>query len=354
MKPPTLVAILVLFAMPATAQISLDPSLLEGLVGQQVSLSLYPMNSSDYSLLTPLLNATGPGQTYDFTPFSYSFPSAFSYEVLSSAAGTPGENDAELGGANWVQLQNIGGTSYVYYDLRDEGFFLLGSIFVQATDTDGNGILDQSIQKNMPPDPTYIFPLTGGSAWNETIVSTTEGFGSTSQTTSTVDFLVEGWGTLVTPVGSAPALRLRKTLTVEGAGGYTTTSHIFVTDQLLGASIILDSQGTVLSAAYNASGGDPGPTGVEEIPQRSFRLEQNYPNPFTSTTRIVFELERPGQVMLNVFDLMGREVGRLVNAQLPVGSYTTDFLADRLPSGVYFYQLQVDGITTIRQLVLQK
>jgi hypothetical protein len=59
-------------------------------------------------------------------------------------------------------------------------------------------------------------------------------------------------------------------------------------------------------------------------------------------------------VALQVFDLMGREVGRLIDGQLPAGKHTADFRAEGLPSGVYLYRLQVDRAVSMRQLVVQR
>jgi len=362
MKQRTLLfsLLMVFFSTPVTAQISFDESAIEDLIGQQVQGSVYLMDVQDHASLTAIRNATGGGQTYDFTPFTYGFPTGFMYEVLPSAAGTPGAGDPDFDSANWVQKQNTGGEFYTYSILNSNGFYLLGSIFVQATDIDGNGVLDQQISKNDPPDEQYVFPITDGTSWNYAYVSTAEGFGATSQATITVENVVEGWGTLVTPIGSAPSLRIRKTLTSESVGqGYTTLTYLFITEQGLDASIIHDDQGTVLSASYSmttGSGGGGGgdPTAVEEEPEHAFRLAQNYPNPFSNSTSISFDLERPGHVSLRVFDLMGREVAGLVDAHLPLGSYTKDFGAEGLPSGVYLYRLQVDGTVSMRQLIVRK
>ena len=345
--------LVIVFAAPAAAQITFDASDLESLRGTHVQTNVHLMDAGGYPALSAILDAKGANQTYNFTPFTYTL-TGVEYDVLPSAAGTPGEADPLFGSANYVQKQNTGGGFYAYYDLSGAGFYLLGSIFVEGADANGNGILDQSIQRNAPADPTYEFPLTEGSAWSREVVSTVEGFGSSSQTTSTVDFAVEGWGTLRTPAGSAPALRLRKTLAVRGDGiqGYTTTSYLFITRRMMGASIILDAQGQVLAASYNDDG--KGTTAAEEPPLYGFRLDQNQPNPFSSATRITFALEQPGHATLRVFDVMGREVGRLVDDDLPAGNHATSFRNDALAAGVYFYRLQVGERTSVRPLILQR
>ncbi len=75
------------------------------------------------------------------------------------------------------------------------------------------------------------------------------------------------------------------------------------------------------------------------VPSR-YSLEQNYPNPFNPTTVINFQLPAVSDVRLVVCDLLGREVRTLVNDRRPAGSYSVEFDASNLPSGVYLYRLQ--------------
>ena len=74
------------------------------------------------------------------------------------------------------------------------------------------------------------------------------------------------------------------------------------------------------------------PTSIEqtsEIPG-AFTLEQNYPNPFNPSTTIAFQLDQSGHATLRVFDMLGRQVGELVNTALPAGSYEYTFDASGL------------------------
>ncbi len=89
------------------------------------------------------------------------------------------------------------------------------------------------------------------------------------------------------------------------------------------------------------------------IPER-FSLKQNYPNPFNPTTNINFDLKNTTFALLRVYDITGREVRTLVNEKLNAGSYSYDFNASELPSGVYFYQLQADGFVETKKMILLK
>lgn len=89
-----------------------------------------------------------------------------------------------------------------------------------------------------------------------------------------------------------------------------------------------------------------------------FRLSQNYPNPFNPTTKIDFEIPSFSTVKLTVYDMLGKEVSTLVNKDLNAGVYTADFKAGNLPSGIYFYRINVqnkDGqFQEVRKMMLIK
>ncbi|MBI3195054.1 MAG: HYR domain-containing protein, partial [Ignavibacteriae bacterium] len=85
--------------------------------------------------------------------------------------------------------------------------------------------------------------------------------------------------------------------------------------------------------------------GQSDVQPLTYRLDQNYPNPFNPMTRIQFELEVPSNVTLKVFNLLGQEIGSLLNNQeLGEGLQEIEFDATSLPTGVYFYRLEADGL----------
>jgi photosystem II stability/assembly factor-like uncharacterized protein len=75
----------------------------------------------------------------------------------------------------------------------------------------------------------------------------------------------------------------------------------------------------------------------------SVQLDQNYPNPFNPTTTIRYALEASGDVVLSVYDMLGREVSVLQSGFMPAGTHTVSFNAAGLSSGVYLYRLSVSG-----------
>jgi len=89
----------------------------------------------------------------------------------------------------------------------------------------------------------------------------------------------------------------------------------------------------------------------KQIPSR-FVLEQNYPNPFNPTTTISFSLPSKSFVSLKVFDLIGRDVATIVSEEISAGSYSRQWNATNMPSGVYFYRLQTGSFNETKKLVL--
>ena len=71
----------------------------------------------------------------------------------------------------------------------------------------------------------------------------------------------------------------------------------------------------------------------------SMKLNQNYPNPFNPATTIDYSVASKGHVTLEVFNLLGEKIATLIDGNFEAGSYTIDFDATNLNSGIYFYKL---------------
>jgi hypothetical protein len=72
----------------------------------------------------------------------------------------------------------------------------------------------------------------------------------------------------------------------------------------------------------------------------AFSLSQNYPNPFNPTTKINFTLSGHQMVTLKIYDAIGNQIATLVNSPLEAGSYSIEWNAAGVASGMYFYQIQ--------------
>jgi glucose/arabinose dehydrogenase len=94
----------------------------------------------------------------------------------------------------------------------------------------------------------------------------------------------------------------------------------------------------------------------ETAPQ-SFSLDQNFPNPFNSSTAIRFTLPVKDHVELSVYNLNGQKVGTLVEGLRLAGIYTVywdgrDDRGRQLASGLYLYRLRAGTETAARKLLL--
>jgi hypothetical protein len=84
-----------------------------------------------------------------------------------------------------------------------------------------------------------------------------------------------------------------------------------------------------------------------------YSLSQNYPNPFNPTTTIKFSLVENSNVKLEIMNILGETVSLLLNGNLEAGNHDVEFNASGLPSGIYFYSLNVDGkFTETRKTLL--
>ncbi|MFC1561430.1 T9SS type A sorting domain-containing protein [candidate division KSB1 bacterium] len=107
---------------------------------------------------------------------------------------------------------------------------------------------------------------------------------------------------------------------------------------------------------HNAAIGAAGTVDVDEGPLtvKSYSLGQNYPNPFNPTTNIPFSLRSSGRVKLTVYNILGQEVGVLINGTMSAGEHVHAFNANGLASGIYFYRLEADGYSSMKKLVILK
>jgi serine protease len=86
----------------------------------------------------------------------------------------------------------------------------------------------------------------------------------------------------------------------------------------------------------------------------TYSLEQNYPNPFNPTTEIRYQTKEVGNVLLTIYDVLGREVATLVNERKPAGMYTAHWNAQNLPNGVYFYRVVAGDFVETKKMILMK
>lgn len=99
---------------------------------------------------------------------------------------------------------------------------------------------------------------------------------------------------------------------------------------------------------------------LSENTPKDFELYPNYPNPFNPSTSISFKINNSQTISLVIYDLMGKEVKRLIDNEFHYsGSYKTNWNGKNtsnqsVASGVYFFRLIGDGIIITRSMALMK
>jgi uncharacterized lipoprotein YddW (UPF0748 family) len=116
---------------------------------------------------------------------------------------------------------------------------------------------------------------------------------------------------------------------------------------------------TAIDRLHNESNGSNavkvGLTKTIENQAFTSRLLPNYPNPFSETTTIRYELKKGGRVNLKIFNISGSEVANLIQQQQIEGTHETEWRANDLPNGVYICTLTLDGGAAVSQrLILSK
>jgi hypothetical protein len=129
----------------------------------------------------------------------------------------------------------------------------------------------------------------------------------------------------------------------------TVIDSIGVTYLILDPGISFIFRGAVIDGVQYGS-----ITHVEAEPayQEAPTLLQNYPNPFNSVSNVDFSISKSSFVTIAVYDLLGREVATIVDERLAPGSYTRQWNAGGLASGVYLYRLTAGTYVETRKLVL--
>jgi len=85
-----------------------------------------------------------------------------------------------------------------------------------------------------------------------------------------------------------------------------------------------------------------------------YALHPNWPNPFNTTTMIRYDVPTTGTVSLTIFNLLGQRVTTLFDGRQLAGTYTVQWDAANLPSGVYLCRMEAQGFVQTRKMVFVK
>lgn len=85
-----------------------------------------------------------------------------------------------------------------------------------------------------------------------------------------------------------------------------------------------------------------------------FILYSNFPNPFNPSTVIKYALPEPGNVKIEVFNIMGEKIRKLIDSQQDAGYHQLDFDGADISSGIYFYKVEYKSIENYKSYVSVK
>jgi len=230
-----------------------------------------------------------------------------------------------------------------------------GDVAIKTTYTPANPSLLSYASRYSTGETGVVFVNAGDGLQTVSILTDTIGVGDkyyiysfTSNTDSA------GFSPTVYINGVAPALNqfgpigpIASQLFTINAAEYTTDGkEIRFTSPRRSLQMIVIEKGT-----YRIP---PVVSGLNSTNASLFKLQQNYPNPVNSTTRISYELPESVFVTLKVFDCQGREVSTLVNGLQSAGSQSVQFNASNLRNGVYFYKIDAGQYHDAKKLIIQK
>jgi hypothetical protein len=142
--------------------------------------------------------------------------------------------------------------------------------------------------------------------------------------------------------------------------GVETVRRVYWNNKVHTLTSDLPSEAALLPASWglwtfrNASAGKAAGLPAGPAPPASFSLEQNYPNPFNPSTYITYHLPEAGDVVLELYDALGRRVATLVDAPQDAGSYTVAWDGSTFASGLYLCRLHAGSFVGTRPMMLVK
>ena len=95
------------------------------------------------------------------------------------------------------------------------------------------------------------------------------------------------------------------------------------------------------------------------IPNKSFSIGHNYPNPFNLSTSIEYFVSQNTHVIIRIFNSNGQEISTLVNEPQTAGEKRVvwnalDYAGNPLSSGIYFYRFEIENNVINKKMLLMK
>lgn len=347
-------ALMLTLPLAAEAQITLDASDFPLEVGTSTYSNLSTSNEdgTNTAALETVIAQSGPDQTYDLTGITFETQLDGEIEVEAGATGPAAAaeplNQATLT-ATFPFMVDEGGVTaegeiYFYHLVTDEAAYELGSFFLG--ESDGMNIA-LAILNTPSGRLDATFPFSAGSMWSSdyTQVINFDGFEIESDVSETAE--VDGWGTLLIPgvETGIPVLRVKVTTTITTNGiPSTDICYEFRSGQPITASV----------CEGNATFGEPPTADVARLGMVSTSEEGSseplatalapaYPNPAGDAATLAYDVAHVGPVDLVVYDVLGREVLRVVEGVQAAGRHVETVDTSDLAPGMYIVRLTADG-----------
>ncbi len=278
-------------------------------------------------------------------------------------------------GTNTAVFEIINIPFLVYGDLNRDGVTnvsdgilyppLLGKVLANDTlmviaDLDGDGIITSrdfqlSLDASANPDARWNWPIFSGNqgygygntipvAWQQMSDGNFGLFTVNEDTVTNGDITVNN-----------PEYIVKNNSLVEKGN-----KLFFAGKNIIGNPIIISKEKTDIGGMLNNHGKivlvNSSVTKVDKpvTNPSEFLLSQNYPNPFNPSTTIDYQIPKASNVTIKVYDLLGKEVATLVNEEKAAGTYTVNFNADNLSSGLYIYQIKSGNFIQTKKMTLLK
>ena len=344
----------------ASAQITITRAdVIAQITSTGTASTFFTDDAASLSALQALADRTGGSQTWDFRSFPWA--DEFTGSFAPATPPVPGADSLD-GETHIVEATMEDSTAYAFYNITSDEARLLG---VTAEVDDGEGGTMVAGVRFAPYELLHPLPLTSSSTWSSTyaleFIPAIDGFETETAETAAV----VGWGTLITPVGSAEVLQVRtemvttSTIEIPGMDPIVTTDTSYTVEFVakvgIGASIFLDADGVATDASYSTLVGSGGGTASSDGPDANgLRLVLDGPNPVRrgATADVAFTLDEPAEVRLEAFDVLGRHVATLADGAYGAGPQRVTFSTDGLPAGLYVVRLGARNRTAALRLTV--
>lgn len=317
--------------------------------------SEFNATQSSFPALEAIVSASGANQTWDFTVATFTPGVTDTIVSYSNSSGIPFANDTGLQAS--TNVFNTNDSTFLFYKITSSGSWALGI----SSDSAGTPRLDAIWS---PPIQEAAFPMTYQETWSTSSNTTIPG--APGAIVTKTNSIVDGWGTLITPGHSTPALRV-KAQNIEGemiqgvfigldtgysynwwtAGGY----YASISTE---SSVLTNYVQTIQNANYSVSNGASDVNENQSYGNDGLSLYLNENPASNATASIIYTLPNGGPVQVELMDELGRTVRMLQNGIASAGRNVIAIEPQALPAGTYFVRVTADGMSAMQKLLIAK